>query len=36
MVIGIIIKIGVQRYNTNTYQKETNNLVNQIEQNENN
>ena len=36
MVIGIRIKIGVQRYNTNTYQKETNNLVNQIEQNENN
>ena len=31
MVIGIEIKIGVQRYNTNTYQKDTNNLVNQIQ-----
>ena len=31
MVIGIRIKIGVQRYNTNTYQKDTNNLVNQIQ-----
>ena len=32
MVIGIRIKIGVQRYNTNTYQKETNNLVIKIDQ----
>ena len=32
MVIGIRIKIGIQRYNTNTYQKDTNNLVIKIDQ----